>query len=396
MLWKILGDTEAVVCEHPVHGGSHTDVDLCKISEGNPFKQKEAQGNESGRTQCPLQCHSTEQNSLEVWGSWQFKNIIPYSLGSENFDKALCDSGASINLIPLSMFKKLEGELGVIKYMLKDKKAIGWSIANIQGISPAICMHKILLEEGSTPVVQPQCKLNKNLKEVVQKEILKLLDAVTGWRMCIDYRQLNDATRKDHFPLPFIDQMVEEVVGRLYYYFFTWICRGIVLGHKVTVEGIEVDRSKVDVIVKLPPPNSVKSIRSFLGHAGFYRRFIKNFSSITKPLTELLAKDMKFVFDVECLRAFELIKEKLVSAPIMVTPNWSEPFEIMYDSRSNAGVNYVTTEKEFFTVVFAFDKFRSYLLGSKEGHKNQVADHMSQLEKPPVEAVDIREEFLDD
>nr|XP_033509551.1 uncharacterized protein LOC117274394 [Nicotiana tomentosiformis] len=107
---------------------------------------------------------------------------------------------------------------------------------------------------------------------------------------------------------------------------------GIVLGHKVTAQGIKVDRDKVDVIARLSPPTSMKSMQSFLGHAEFYRRFIKNFSSITKPLTALLAKDVKFVFNVECLRVFELIKEKLVSAPIMVTPDWNQPFEIMCDT----------------------------------------------------------------
>ncbi|XP_075099020.1 putative mitochondrial protein AtMg00860 [Nicotiana tabacum] len=106
----------------------------------------------------------------------------------------------------------------------------------------------------------------------------------------------------------------------------------ILLGHKVTTHGIEVDRAKVDVISSLPPPTSVKSIRSFLGHDGFYRRFFKNFSSITKRLTTLLVKDVKFVLTVECLRAFELIKENLVSAPIMATPDWSQPFEIMCDA----------------------------------------------------------------
>nr|XP_033513304.1 uncharacterized protein LOC117277971 [Nicotiana tomentosiformis] len=270
---------------------------------------------------------------------------------------------------------------------------------------------------------------------VVKNEDNELISTrtVTGWRMCIDYRRLNDATRKDHFPLPFINQMLEKVAGHGCYCFLdgysgynqipiapddvektTFTCpsrifayrrmpfglcneptifqrcmmsifldlnakylkvfmddftlfrddfedclrnlelvlkrcedthlvhnwekchfmvkEGIVLCHKVITEGIVVDRAKVDAIAKIPPPTLVKSIRSFLGHVGFYRRFIKNFSSITKLLTALLAKDVKFVFDVEYLRAFELIKEKL---------------------------------KEFFAVVFAFDKSRSYLVGSK-------------------------------
>ena len=135
----------------------------------------------------------------------------------------------------------------------------------------------------------------------------------------------------------------------------------------------------------------MKGIRSFLGHAGFYKRFIKDFSKIAKPLTNLLEKDASFVFDDECLRAFELLKEKLVSAPIIVAPDWNLPFEIMCDAsdyavgavlgqRKNkllhviyyasrvlntAQRNYATTEKELLAVVFAFDKFRSYLVGSK-------------------------------
>ena len=75
---------------------------------------------------------------------------------------------------------------------------------------------------------------------------------------------------------------------------------GIVLGHLVSKRGIEVDRAKIEVITKLPPPKCVKDIRSFLGHAGFYRRFIKDFSKISKPLCKLLAKDASFEFDDAC------------------------------------------------------------------------------------------------
>ncbi|XP_076948301.1 putative mitochondrial protein AtMg00860 [Bidens hawaiensis] len=96
---------------------------------------------------------------------------------------------------------------------------------------------------------------------------------------------------------------------------------GIVLGHKISQAGLEVDRAKVDTISKLPPPNLVKSIRSFLGHAGFYWRFIKDFSQIARPMTKLLEKDAPFVFSSKCLRAFKLLKEKLVNAPIMVAPD---------------------------------------------------------------------------
>lgn len=100
--------------------------------------------------------------------------------------------------------------------------------------------------------------------------------------------------------------------------------------------GIEVDKAKVDLISNLPPPRTVKEIRSFLGHAGFYRRFIKEFSKISRPLCNLLAKDAPFVFDNDCLHAFEMLKMALTSAPIIQPPNWNEPFEIMCDASDYA------------------------------------------------------------
>ena len=92
---------------------------------------------------------------------------------------------------------------------------------------------------------------------------------------------------------------------------------GIVLGHKISVRGKEVD----NVIEKLPPPLNVKGIRSFLGHAGFYRRFIKDFSKVAKLLSNLLNKDVAFVFNEECMRAFNDLKTKLVFAPVITTPD---------------------------------------------------------------------------
>ena len=107
---------------------------------------------------------------------------------------------------------------------------------------------------------------------------------------------------------------------------------GIVLGHCISQKGIEVDRSKVEVIQGLPPPISVKGVRSFLGHAAFYRRFIKDLSKNAHPLCKLLEKECKFYFDESCLKAFGELKEKLVSAPIIISPDWSKPFEMMCDT----------------------------------------------------------------
>ncbi|GJY41252.1 reverse transcriptase domain-containing protein [Tanacetum coccineum] len=237
---------------------------------------------------------------------------------------------------------------------------------------------------------------------------------------------------------------------------------GIVLGHKISKTGIEVDKAKVDVIAKLPHPTTVKGIRSFLGHAGFYRRFIQDFSKIARPMTHLLEKETPFIFSKECIEAFETLKMKLTQAPILVAPDWDLPFEIMCDASdfavgavlgqrktkhfqlihyasktmTEAQAHYTTTEKELLAVVYAFEKFRPYLVLSKsivytdhsalkyllakqdakprllrwilllqefdvvirdkKGAKNLAADHLSRLENPhksELEKKEITETF---
>ncbi|GJV85919.1 reverse transcriptase domain-containing protein [Tanacetum coccineum] len=166
---------------------------------------------------------------------------------------------------------------------------------------------------------------------------------------------------------------------------------GIVLGHKISKKGIEVDKAKIDVIAKLPHPTTVKGIRSFLGHVGFYRRFIKDFSKISRPMTHLLEKNTPFIFSEECIQAFQTLKKKLTEAPILIAPNWDQPFELMCDASdyaigavlgqriekhfrpihyasktmTEAESNYTTTEKEMLAVVYAFKKFWSYLIMNK-------------------------------
>nr|GEU89882.1 reverse transcriptase domain-containing protein [Tanacetum cinerariifolium] len=106
----------------------------------------------------------------------------------------------------------------------------------------------------------------------------------------------------------------------------------IVLGHKISKSGIEVDRAKVDVIAKLHHPTTVKGVRSFLGHAGFYRHFIQDFSKIARPMTHLFEKETPFVLSKECINAFETLKKKLTEASILVVPDWNPPFELMCDA----------------------------------------------------------------
>nr|GEW65839.1 reverse transcriptase domain-containing protein [Tanacetum cinerariifolium] len=166
---------------------------------------------------------------------------------------------------------------------------------------------------------------------------------------------------------------------------------GIVLGHKILKNGIEVDKAKVDVIAKLHHPTTVKGIRSFLGYAGFYRRFIQDFSKIARPMTCLLEKDTPFFFSKECIKAFQTLKKKLTEAPILVAPDWDLPFELMCDASdfaigavlgqqktkhfqsihyaskiiTDAQAHYTMTEKELLAMVYAFEKFRPYLVMSK-------------------------------
>ena len=107
--------------------------------------------------------------------------------------------------------------------------------------------------------------------------------------------------------------------------------KGIVLGHIISKDEIKVDEVKTDLIVNLPPPICVKEVRSFLEHADFYCRFIKDFSKIAKPLSNLLAKDVPFHFSEECLEAFSKLKETLTSAPVLHPLIWGELFELMCD-----------------------------------------------------------------
>ena len=114
------------------------------------------------------------------------------------------------------------------------------------------------------------------------------------------------------------------------------VTEGIVLGHGISAAGQEVNQAKVSIIKTLLPPTTVKGIRSFLGHAGFYKRFIRDFSKIARPLCRLLEKDTKFNFDAVCQSSFEEIKSRLVEAPIMAKPDWNSEFEIMCDASDYA------------------------------------------------------------
>ncbi|GKD88730.1 DNA-directed DNA polymerase, partial [Tanacetum coccineum] len=149
---------------------------------------------------------------------------------------------------------------------------------------------------------------------------------------------------------------------------------GIVLGHKVSGSGIEVDKAKIKEISKLPYPTNVKVIRSFLGHAGFYRRFIKDFPRVARPMTQLLVKDTLFNFFEECIHAFDKLKHELTQAPIMIKPDWLLPFEVMCDASDYVvGAVWILLLQEF-----------DIEIRDKKGTKNLAADHLSRLENPDL------------
>lgn len=165
--------------------------------------------------------------------------------------------------------------------------------------------------------------------------------------------------------------------------------QGIVLGNHISNKGIGFDPTKVNVIVNVPRPRQKKDIRIFLGHVGYYRRFIKDFRKVSSLMFTLLTKDAKFQWTPECQQAFEIIKEKIMTTPVLQGPKWNLPFHIHLDaSDKEIGVvlgqqeekdpyviyyisqnlvgpelNYTITKKEFLVVVHAFNKSRNYITG---------------------------------
>nr|GEU89808.1 hypothetical protein [Tanacetum cinerariifolium] len=277
---------------------------------------------------------------------------------SSHLEYAFFEESEKLPVIIAKDLKDVEKE-PLIKVLKSHKRAIAWKISDIKGIDPRFCTHKILMEEDYKPGLQIQ---RRGGMTVVVNENNELIPTwlVTGWRVCIDYMKLNDATRKDHFSLPFMDQMLERLVENEFYYFLdgflgyfqipidpqdqektTFTClygtfayRRMPFGlcyaprHKISKSGIEVDRAKVDVIAKLPHPTIVKGVRSFLGHAGFYRCFIQDFSKIARPMTHLLKKETPFVVSKECVVAFNILKKKSYRSSDLGCPRLEPTFRI--------------------------------------------------------------------
>jgi transposase InsO family protein len=399
-------------------------------------------------------------------------------------------------------------------FFKRNIHVFAWTYKDLRGVPPEVCEHKIVLEEGVAPVRQRQYRMNPKYSLLVKEEIDKLLEAgfiykvpYSEWvspivvvpkkngklRICQDFRRLNSVTRKDYFPLPFTDTMLDAVSGHKTYSFmdgfsgynqiqiyephrwyttFTtdWgtfaymvmpfgLCNapatfqrvmteafqeylrkfmeiflddfavfgtmeqhadylqkcfdkcmefgisinaaksaflvpfGKLVGHIVSERGIATDPDKVTIIASLPIPTTVSEVKGFLGHTGYYRRFIHGYATIAMPLTELLRKtETPPVWTSACTHAFNALKRKLVTAPILIPPNWDKDFHIYVDASNvalgsvlsqkdekgrdhpiyyasrqlvQAEKNYSVTEREALGMIFSVQKFRHYLLGNK-------------------------------
>nr|GFB65321.1 hypothetical protein [Tanacetum cinerariifolium] len=250
------------------------------------------------------------------------------------------------NKWPVIIAKDLsvEEKSALLKVLKSRKQAIAWKLTDIKGIDPEFCSHKILLEEDYSPKVQSQRRVNSKIHDVIKKEEMSTI-VFSMVSQHIPYDRTNHGVFMDDFSvfgnsvstcLTNLEKMLKRCEdtklalnwGKSHF----MVKEGIVLGHKILKKGIEVDKAKIEVISKLPHPTIVKGIRSFLGHAGFHRRFIKYFSKISRPMTHLLEKNAPFVFSNDCIQAFRTLKEKLIEAPILIAPNWDQPFELMCDA----------------------------------------------------------------
>nr|GEW67545.1 reverse transcriptase domain-containing protein [Tanacetum cinerariifolium] len=415
----------------------------------------------------------TEKSSVDEPPVVELKALPPY------LEYAFLEGDDKLPII-IAKDSSVEEKVALIMVLKSHKRAIAWKLSDIKGINPEFCSHKILLEEDFTPAVQHQRRVNPKIHDVIKQEVIKLLDAgliypitdspwvspvpcvpkkggftvveneeneliplrlVTGWRVCIDYRKLNEATRKDYFPLPFMDQMLERLAGNQYYCFLD----GFSGYFQILIDPKDQENTTFTC-----PYGTFAYHRMPFGLCNAPRTF-------QRPMTRLLEKDTPFIFSQECVDAFQTLKRMLIEALILIAPDWDMPFELMCDASdfaigsvlgqlrdkhfrpihyasktmTEAESKYTTTEKEMLAVVYAFEKFRSYLILNKsivytdysalkylfskkdskarllrwvlllqeftftvvdtKGAENLAADHLSRLENPHQNVLDPKE-----
>ncbi|GJZ13296.1 reverse transcriptase domain-containing protein [Tanacetum coccineum] len=220
--------------------------------------------------------------------------------------------------LPVIIAKDLKDEekAALLKVLKSHKRAIAWKLSDIKGVSPEFCTHKILMEEDYEPSVQSQ-RSHPKIHDVIKKEVEKLLDAGLIYPISDSpwVSPVHCVPKKGGMTV-ITNEENELIPTRL------------VTGWR---SGLDDDRAKVEVITKLHILPSVKGVRIFLGTAGFYRRFIQDFSKIARPMTHLLEKETPFVFSEECIDSFNTLKIKLTEAPILIAPDWDLPFELILE-----------------------------------------------------------------
>ncbi|GKB96580.1 reverse transcriptase domain-containing protein [Tanacetum coccineum] len=303
---------------------------------------------------------------------------------------------ADNNKLPVIIAKDLSDDekTALIKVLKSRKQAIAWKLSDIK--VEKLLDAGLIYPISDSPWVSPvHCVPKKGGMTVVTNDENELVPTrlVTGWRVCIDYRKLNEATRKDHFPLPFMDQMLERLAGNEYYCFLdgfsgyfqipidpndqektTFTCpygtfayRRMPFGlcnapgtfqrcmmaifHDMIEKTMEVFMDDFSVFgdsfstcltnlekmlkryLTQPP---LREFEVFSGMLVFTADSSKTFQILSDPMTHLLEKNTPFIFSEDCILAFQTLKKKLTEAPILIAPNWDQPFEIMCDASDYA------------------------------------------------------------
>nr|GEU46269.1 hypothetical protein [Tanacetum cinerariifolium] len=307
-----------------------------------------------------------------------------------------------VDKLPVFIAKdlKVNEKEALLKVLKSHKRAIAWKITDIKGIDPRFCTYKILMKGDNKPAVQSQRRVNLKIHEVIKKEVIKLLDA----RMICPI---------SHSPMPFglynAPGTFQRCMMAIFYDMIKKTIEVFMDDFLVFGDSFSSCLSHLDTMLQW----------SFLRHAGFYRRFIQDFSKIVRPMTHLLEKETPFVFSKYCFDSFETLKKKLTEAPILVVPDWNLPLELMCDASdfaigvvlgqrktkhfqpihyasktmTEAQIHYTTIEKEMLAVVKQDAKLRliwwvlllqefDIIIRDKKGTKNLAANHLSRLENP--------------
>nr|GEV47418.1 putative ribonuclease H-like domain-containing protein [Tanacetum cinerariifolium] len=300
-------------------------------------------------------------------------------------------------------------DLKQVDVLKLHKRAIAWKSFDIKGIDPRFYTHKILMEDDFKSVVQHQRRVNPKIYEVIKKEVINLLDVgliylisdspwvspehcvpkkggitvvkneynelistrlVLGWHVCIDHRKLNDATRKDHFLLSFMDQMLERLAGNEYYCFVD----GFWGYFHIPIDPQDQKRPpSLALMGRLP-------IDACLSDYVMLDIFHDMIEETMEPITHILEKETPFIFLKEFIEAFNTLQKKLTKALIIVSPDWDLPFEIMCDASD-------------FTIgaVLGQRKTKHFQPIHYARAENLAADHLSRLENPHQDDLENKE-----